>query len=476
MESSHEGEPISRRAFLPGLAVMGGGVYATLASDAFAEQSPIPHMELLGIERDCLRYFLENQNECGLFLDRQRNRGDRYGAEGVPCSMSASGMGFIALALAAQKEHDLLPRENAMARCAHGMRTALQCLPQDHGIFPHFVRGARLEPWGEDTFSTVDSGWFIAGALCAAEILNDPCLRSLASELYRRVHWRYWTNGNGCQISQGKNRKGEFLCLWDRQSNETAFLYALAAGASGGRAIAPGAWTSLNPYIGEAQGLKFASADLGLFVHHLGSVLLDPHVWRHPQAINLAEHARIATRANILSCLDEAGGSQTMDPFWCRSAGDGPGQSGGQDTYRDYTLQRHDGTANVMTAIAAIEYEQVAVMQAICAAERAGLRGRYGFSNVNRLQSWIGSDAVGIDVGNAGLAIDNFQYHNRVRKSFEALLQVQQGLRRMGFRRSGFVAGDNHDDVHRADTDNIEASCSKVISRRRFLLLRRARR
>src|SRR5262249_51452435 len=61
---------------------------------------------LLRLQRLALRYFLENQLAGGLVLDRQRNHGPRA-ASGL-CSTAATGMGLIALALAAAPPYRLL--------------------------------------------------------------------------------------------------------------------------------------------------------------------------------------------------------------------------------------------------------------------------------------------------------------------------------------------------------------------------------
>jgi hypothetical protein len=62
------------------------------------------------------------------------------------------------------------------------------------------------------------------------------------------------------------------------------------------------------------------------------------------------------------------------------------------------------------------------------------LLGRYGFSNVNTDQEWVSADIIGIDLGAAVLALDNYLNENRVRSVFHAIEYVSRGLRRSGFR------------------------------------------
>src|SRR4051812_16981502 len=155
---------------------------------------------LLALQRRALRYFLDNQTPTGLVLDRQRNHGPRR-ATGL-CSTAATGMGCIALALASASPYRLLAPADAVARVRVTLEAALHALPHERGILPHFLDPTTGTLVGADRFSTIDSGWLVAGGLWAAEFLRDPELRRLAAELYRRVDWHYWT------APEGSDRRG----------------------------------------------------------------------------------------------------------------------------------------------------------------------------------------------------------------------------------------------------------------------------
>src|SRR5581483_7779613 len=75
---------------------------------------------LLHLQRLALTYFLDNQTTLGLILDRQSNHGPPR-PQGI-CSTAATGMGFIALALASATPYRLLTRAEAVQR----IRTGLQ--------------------------------------------------------------------------------------------------------------------------------------------------------------------------------------------------------------------------------------------------------------------------------------------------------------------------------------------------------------
>src|SRR5207237_762321 len=82
----------------------------------------------------------------GLVLDRQSNHGPTRD-EGW-CSTAATGMGLIAVALAAGPPYHLLTPAEAAQRVGAALDTALDRLPHHHGILPHFLDDATGEVCG----------------------------------------------------------------------------------------------------------------------------------------------------------------------------------------------------------------------------------------------------------------------------------------------------------------------------------------
>jgi hypothetical protein len=395
---------------------------------------------LLRLQRQALSYFLDNQAPGGLVLDRQRNHGPRH-REGL-CSTAATGMGLIALALAAAPPYRLLTPHAAALRVRAGLQAALGRLPHDHGVVPHFVASTTGAVYGTDYFSTVETSWLAAGALWAAAFLRDTELESLAVRLYERIDWHYWTDPEGTGaaglLRHGKDRGGRFLsCRWDRLNGETAFMYVLAAGAAEGRALTAASWSALRLYYGTVAGLRFNNADLGLFVFQYGLDLLDLRRWRQPGAVDLWAEAGVASRANRRACREAAARFTTYRRFWGLSAGDGPGEHSTCDRYRVYSpAGLIDGTANLTASLASVAHCPEAVLQNLheAAYDRVlGAHGRYGLSNVNLDRHWVGRDMVGIDAGAAVLALDNYLMADRVRTVFLGLNCVRRGMERLGF-------------------------------------------
>jgi hypothetical protein len=309
-------------------------------------------------------------------------------------------------------------------------------------VLPHFVDSATGAVFGSDPFSTVETSWLAAGALCAAAFLRDPELEALAARLYDRIDWRYWTGPQGAGSSgllrHGKDVGGRFLtCCWDRLNGETAFMYVLAAGAAEKRALPAASWEALRPFYGSVAGLRFNSADLGLFVFQYGLDLLDLKRWRAPGGVDLWAEARVATLANQRACRQAAARFTTYRRFWGLSAGDGPGEPPATDAYRTYSPSGPiDGTAHLTASLAAVAHCPQAVVENLREAEhdrQLEALGRYGFSNVNLDRHWVGRDMVGIDAGAAVLALDNYLMADRVRTVFHSLPCVRRAMGRLGF-------------------------------------------
>jgi hypothetical protein len=386
-----------------------------------------------------LQYFLDNQAANGFVVDRQRNH-SALRIDGL-CSTSATGMGFIAWALAAAAPYNLIHRDEALARSRAAVASALE-VPQDHGIIPHFVDAATRHVHGTDYLSTIDSSWLVAGALCAGALLTDHALQEQALRLYERVDWAYWTapevEPGPHLIRHGKGPNGEFLAAsWDRLNGETIFMYVLAAGAESSKAILPITWQSLRPFYGTVAGLRFNNADLGLFVFQYGLDLLDLQLWPVPGGIDLWGEARRATIANVQACRAAAEQFKTYRHYWGLSAGDGPAEHGPGDRYRCYTpMGPLDGTAHLTASLASIMHAPEPVLESLRQADSQkslASRGRYGFSCINCDRQWIGSDMIGIDAGAVVLALDNCLMNGRVRSAFHSLPCVQKALNRWGF-------------------------------------------
>ena len=394
---------------------------------------------LLRLQSQALQYFLDNQTPAGLVLDRQRNHGPLR--RGGLCSISATGMGWMALAIASDAPYRLLSPYEAVRRIRTGIQTALHDLPHDCGILPHFVDADTFHVHGCDYLSTIETAWLVAGALWSAAFLRDAELERLAHALSERIDWDYWTAPEESAvplIRHGQTRERRFInCAWDRLNGETVFMYVLAAGAER-HPLRVSAWSHLRSFHGTMAGLHFNNSDLGLFVFQYGLDLLDLDDWLVPNDVDLASEAGLAAEANSRVCRELSRTYTTYRDYWGLSAGDGPGAAPAEIAYHCYAPAGPiDGTAHLTATLASIAHRPELVAENLERAaheDRWTLLGRYGFSNINADRDWVGPDMVGIDAGAAVLALDNHLHDNRVRRVFHTLACVQRGLERSGFR------------------------------------------
>jgi hypothetical protein len=378
------------------------------------------------LENQAIKYFLDNQTESGLIFDRQTNFGQTNKSPWI--SLSATGMGLIAIALASGPNHHLITRAEAIARVRKALLAA-KSVPAIHGMMPHFFDPVTLKWQSNDQVSTIDSSWLIAGGLWAAKYLKDDSLEQLADELYNRVDWDYWANTDTASgapvLCMGMDEKGNhWKSLWDRINSEAAFMYIMAIGARN-HALPPSAWAALKPYNKKVAGVDLAGGDLGLFAFQYSNELMDLNAYKGNK-VDLYSEAIKGARANYAFCRELAGQYKTYGHFWGLSAGDGPpakGQSG--DPYRAYAPNTDvDGTAHVMATLASIDVAPDLVLANVKEADALTspqMHGRYGFSNINLDKNWVSSDVVGIDVGAAVMALENTLNNNEVRKVWQEL-------------------------------------------------------
>jgi hypothetical protein len=403
-----------------------------MASATALERRLLPRLQ-----SQALQYFLDNQTASGLVLDRQSNHGPLRTSSLI--STAATGMGWIAVALACQDPYRLVSLPEALLRIRTGLETALHALPHQRGVVPHFLDSTTGRVQGSDYLSTIETAWLTAGALWAAALLRDAELERLAQSLFDRIDWHYWTapeQSTAPLLRHGQDHQGRFLpCAWDRLNGETVFAYVLASGAREKHALPISAWSHLRSFHGHAGGLYFNNSDLGLFVFQYGLDLLDldEHL---PPGVDLAYEAGLAAQANYQVCRSWADTFATYRDYWGLSAGDGPA-IGADFAYRCYAPSGPiDGTAHLTASLASIARRPDLVHENLGRASiehRWPLLGRYGFSNVNADRAWFAPDMVGIDAGAAVLALDNYLHGNRVRRVFHSLECVQLGLRRAGF-------------------------------------------
>jgi hypothetical protein len=382
-----------------------------------------------------------------------------------PASIAGSGFAFACYAVAA--DHGIIPRAEAAARVAHGLRVLWDAEQSDHpdaagshGFFYHFLdarTGRRV--WSSE-LSTVDSAILFAGALAAAGYFDGPsdderAIRDLADALYRRADWRWMTPRNA--IVHGWKPERGFLRFDWRGYNEALFVYILALGSP---TFAPDksvyeSWISTYKWR-SLLGHEFLYAG-PLFTHQLSHVWIDfrgiQYDYMRAKRIDCFENSRRATlvqreyaRRNPHRfrgyCADS----------WGISASDGPGpfadaiRRGNRRFYgyraRGVPFGPDDGTLAPWALVASLPFAPELVVPAMRHLDTTypELTGRYGYESSfnptydgNSPAGWVCEWHYAIDQGPVVLMVENY-LSGLIWRALRESPYIRDGLRRAGFR------------------------------------------
>lgn len=352
-------------------------------------------------------FFVEKSDATtGLTQDRaDKNGNDHFDM----ASIAATGYALAALPVGV--EHGWMTRSAAQARALATLRFLGNQLPNEHGFFYHFINkqtGARA--WSSEV-SSIDTGILLCGALACGQYFGEEAER-LANTLYDRVDWMWLlTNGgekpNKLLLGHGWLPEKGFI-PHDYDYCEALLIYLLALG-SGTHPIPARAWDALGRPSVSYAGLK-ALAGGAIFMHQM------PHNFFAMQnrcdrlGYDYWASSSNATLINRQLCIDHMGQRRTYGTnFWGLNASDGP------DGYRAYGAPQgpEDGTLSPTGAMASMPFTPAlcsAAAQAIYNTHGDKLWGRYGFGNAYNVdRNWFDSEVIGIDLGMALLAIENWR-------------------------------------------------------------------
>ena len=317
------------------------------------------------------------------------------------------------------------------------MRTFEDKLPHQHGWFYHFVNWKTGERAWNCEVSSVDTAWFLCGALFAGEYFGgEP--KTLADAIYRRVDFQWMLTDGGARpeaktFSMGwKPESGFIKARWDSYSEHLA-LGILALGSPTHPAPAE-TWTGWKRNVGEYKGHKTFRCG-PLFTHQYSQAFIDFRGRRDALGFDYFESARQATLANRDFCLEQGSRFKTYSSnVWGLSACDNP--DGNYEAYGAPPGEaRSDGTVSTWNMVASVVFAPDFVTSAAnhMRAKFPQLWGRYGFSGAMNLdRNWFAPDVIGIDLGAALLMIENHR-SEFVWREFMKVNVVQNGMKRAGF-------------------------------------------
>ena len=415
--------------------------------------------ELEKLQKDTFLYFVEEANlENGLVPDNTR--------QGSHCSIAAVGLGLSAQIVGV--ERGFMTRADAIKRTLTTLRFFWESPHGKEkdatgykGFYYHFLDMKTGRRAWESELSTVDTTFFLAGALAAAQYFNRTAkdeneIRRLADALYRRADWQ-WATGGGAKVSMGWKPESGFLPYrWEGYS-EALLLYALGLGSptfplpeKSYRAFTKTyEWKKL-------YGIEFLYAG-SLFIHQLSHVWIDfrgiQDEYMRSKGIDYFENSR---RASYVQQKYAARNPKKFKGYnencWGITASDGPGPAtqtinGMERIFFDYVARQipngpDDGTIAPWAAVASLPFAPEIVLPAIRyisenypqMTDKYGLKCSFNPTFKSDLHSsgWFGHGCFGLNQGPIVLMIENY----RTGCFWELMRQcpyLAAGLRRAGF-------------------------------------------
>jgi hypothetical protein len=422
-------------------------------------QDTITDSQLDKLQSLSVDYYLKESNRTnGLIGDKTM--------EGTPASIAAIGLSLATAPVVVERK--ILTREDAaqiVLRKLRFFRDSPQGPEADatgyKGFYYHFLdmdTGRRV--W-ECELSTIDTGFLIAGMLTAAIYFDqdnqaEQEIRETADLLYRRVDWRWATNG-GAAISNGWKPESGFIPYCYEGYDEALLLYVLALG-SPTYSLGPesyAAWTSTFEWKQIYDWEYLYSGPL--FTHQLSHLFIDFRGIRdefmRSRGIDYFENSRRATyiqREYAIKNPHEF--AMYGENCWGFTACDGPGwiskKVGGRERqFFDYAARGapfgpDDGTIAPWVVVASLPFAPEIVLPTIkyFSTLNLDMTEAYGFKTSfnptfevdNSPCGWHSPYYFGIDQGPLILMIENYR-SELVWSVTKRSPPIVEGLRRAGF-------------------------------------------
>ncbi|AEK61556.1 glucoamylase family protein [Collimonas fungivorans] len=418
--------------------------------------------ELDMLQRESFSYFMHETNlENGLVVDKT--------ATDWPASIAAVGLALAAYPVAV--ERGFIGRAAARKRVLLTLRffwSSPQGPEPDatgyKGFFYHFLHMQTGRRAWQCELSTIDTTFFLAGALAAGCYFDDPAnaeeseIRRLADALYLRVDWQ-WAQDGGGAVSMGWKPESGFLPnRWDGY-DEALLLYILGLGSPSHPLPADSYcdWAFAYQWQ-QSYGIDYFYAG-SLFTHQLSHIWVDFRGIQdgamRTKGIDYFENSRRATLVQQQYAIANPGGFSGYGEYcWGITASDGPGPSvleikGVKREFYDYVARGvphgpDDGTIAPWVVVASLPFAPEIVLPTIdYFVHQVGLKtgNPYGFKatfnpsypcNSANPYGWISPWHFGIDQGPIILMIENYR-SEMLWSLMRNCPYIANGLRRAGF-------------------------------------------
>lgn len=422
-----------------------GGAPGTGGSADPASLAGLPDEALLeAVARQTFRFFWEGAHPAsGMAPDRRKTR-----EQAVDDLVAIGGSGFGMMAMLVAVERGWITRAAALERlgCMLELLYRAQCY---HGAFPHFMNGltgATIPFWRKDDGGdVVETSFLVMGMLCVRQYFQgdtkqEKTLREQITSIWEDVEWNWFTQGGRKVLywhwspNNGWSMDHE-IHGW----NECLITYVLAA-ASPRYAIDPAVY-----HRGFAGGRDFLNGKtyhgielpLGmpyggpLFFTHYSFCGLDPRGLQDRYA-DYWELNQRHVQINRAYCIANPKRFAGYGPScWGLTASDDP------EGYAAHAPDNDNGTISPTAALASLPYaprEVLPVLRHFLSKLGDRIWGRYGFADAFcEDQDWYADTYLSIDQGPIVIMLENHR-SGLLWNLFMSVPEVQQGLRRLGFR------------------------------------------
>ncbi|MCK9582836.1 MAG: T9SS type A sorting domain-containing protein [Endomicrobiales bacterium] len=418
---------------------------------------------LASIEKHIFNYFNNEINSGGYSIqDRARNFETDYPVDDLVYTAIASGFGMVAACIGHSR--GLITKQQAYDR-VNNILTHYLAAPESsgtaltgglvhhNGFFYHFTKADGSRSSSGSELSTIDTAFFIAGALFAGQyflnIDGSSTLWNKADTIYKRINWNWMRNG-GSYLKWAWQPETGFAGQGDIAGySEGIFAYILAMGSPTYPLTDTNGWSGLSRTQITYRGLSYVFTG-PLFTHQYPGLFVKFSGMRDNYMCIAANNYKATLHNHRYTYDNRAKYSTYGKNSWGIGATDDP--NGG---YTGYGIgENEDGTIAISNLLAAITELPSSVIDAIKYLNTnyaSLLWGTYGFcdsynkdsskhSKFNVSGMWRDPDVIGIQSGAGMIAIENYR-SGFVKNTFSAISYIQNGLSSLGFTQDSTLPG-----------------------------------
>ena len=379
-------------------------------------------------------YWDQSHPTTGFTKDRAANfaTSDSY----TVGSVASIGFSFIGLSIGA--ERGWIPRQQALERARLTMNKIRTKALKANGWLYHWLHWQNgTRQWNSEV-SSIDTSICLAGAIVANSYFKDASFTADFLAWLNSINWQWMLTDGGSKPSSisfcmgWSPESGWINARWSDYS-EQRMLYIQALGDDIGVPLAT--WGSFPRTISTYSGMEYVGGG-PIFLHQMAESFIDFRNKRDRYGHDYGTYSDMSIMANRKYCMNNPGHFAAYGPlYWGLNACDTP------DGYRavgapGWGMGEGNGTISPTGVAASIQTDPQMVMNTLNSiiTNYPNSYGRYGFANgINAHRNWIDPDVIGIDLGMAMCAIENFRDRFVWRMS-EASSVMRSGMSRAGFK------------------------------------------